>query len=38
MTVAIEVKQIHKRFGALHVLGGVDLEINAANSLLCLAS
>ena len=28
MTPAIEVKQIHKRFGAATALGGVDLEIN----------
>ncbi|MGH8763637.1 MAG: ABC transporter ATP-binding protein [Nitrosospira sp.] len=28
MTLAIEVKQVHKRFGALHALGGVDLEID----------
>ena len=28
MTLAIEVKQVHKRFGALHALGSVDLEIN----------
>ncbi|MEP7371011.1 MAG: ABC transporter ATP-binding protein [Nitrosospira sp.] len=28
MTLAIEVKQMHKRFGALHALGGVDLEID----------
>jgi ABC-2 type transport system ATP-binding protein len=28
MTPAIEVKQIHKRFGAVTALGGVDLEIN----------
>ncbi len=28
MTLAIEVEQVHKRFGALHALGSVDLEIN----------
>lgn len=28
MMLAIEVKQVHKRFGALHALGGVDLEID----------
>lgn len=28
MTPAIEVKQIHKRFGALQALGGIDLEID----------
>ncbi|SOD40299.1 ABC transporter ATP-binding protein [Nitrosovibrio sp. Nv4] len=27
MTPAIEVKQMHKRFGRLHALAGVDLEI-----------
>jgi ABC-2 type transport system ATP-binding protein len=29
MTLAIEVKQIRKRFGTLYALGGVDLEIHA---------
>jgi ABC-2 type transport system ATP-binding protein len=29
MTPAIEIKQVHKRFGTLHALCGVDLEINA---------
>ncbi|SEQ56358.1 ABC transporter ATP-binding protein [Nitrosomonas ureae] len=29
MTPAIEIKQVHKRFGTLHTLCGVDLEINA---------
>lgn len=29
MTLAIEVKQMHKRFGAVPALRGVDLEINA---------
>ncbi len=28
MTLAIEAKQVHKRFGALHALSGVDLEID----------
>lgn len=28
MTAAIEVRQVHKRFGALQALGGVDLEID----------
>lgn len=28
MTLAIEVKQVHKCFGALQALGSVDLEIN----------
>ena len=28
MTLAIEVRQVHKRFGALQALGGVDLEID----------
>jgi ABC-2 type transport system ATP-binding protein len=28
MTLAIEVRQVHKRFGALHALGNIDLEIN----------
>ncbi len=28
MTLAIEVRQVHKRFGALHALGSIDLEIN----------
>ena len=28
MTPAIEVRQVHKRFGALHALDGVDLEID----------
>ncbi len=28
MTLAIEVKQVHKRFGALYALCGIDLEIN----------
>lgn len=28
MTLAIEVRQVHKRFGALQALGSVDLEIN----------
>lgn len=27
MALAIEVKQLHKRFGALHALCGIDLEI-----------
>jgi ABC-2 type transport system ATP-binding protein len=29
MTLAIEVKQVRKRFGTLYALGGVDLEIHA---------
>lgn len=29
MTPAIDIKQVHKRFGTLHALCGVDLEINA---------
>ncbi|MDN5754008.1 MAG: ABC transporter ATP-binding protein [Nitrosospira sp.] len=29
MTPAIEARQVHKRFGALHALGGVDLTIEA---------
>ncbi len=29
MALAIEVKQLHKRFGALHALCGIDLEIEA---------
>ncbi len=29
MTPAIEIRQVHKHFGALHALCGVDLEINA---------
>ena len=28
MTPAIEVRQVHKRFGALHALDGIDLEID----------
>jgi ABC-2 type transport system ATP-binding protein len=28
MTPAIEVRRVHKRFGALHALDGVDLEID----------
>jgi ABC-2 type transport system ATP-binding protein len=28
MTPAIEVRQVHKRFGALHALNGIDLEIH----------
>src|SRR5688500_20288596 len=28
MTPAIEVRQVPKRFGALHALCGIDLEIN----------
>jgi ABC-2 type transport system ATP-binding protein len=28
MTPAIEVRQVRKRFGALHALSGIDLEIN----------
>jgi ABC-2 type transport system ATP-binding protein len=29
MTAAIEVRQVHKRFGAVHALAGVDLSIEA---------
>jgi len=28
MTAAIEVRQVHKHFGALHALNNIDLEIN----------
>ena len=28
MTPAIEIKQMHKRFGAVTALEGIDLEIN----------
>ena len=28
MTPAIEIRRVHKRFGALHALYGIDLEIN----------
>jgi ABC-2 type transport system ATP-binding protein len=29
MTAAIEIRDVHKRFGALHALAGIDLDIQA---------